>query len=167
MIGLKGAVKLGGCGLLVGGLLVGTVACGGGEPRASQPETAAVTSHQAPDVHWEKDWDAAFARARAENKPVLVSFYADWCVWCKVLDSTTYRDAKVAGVLAQDVVPLSVDIDRADRAVLDRFRIDGPPTIVLLDTSGREMGRIPGYMPPTGFFNTLEGILHPDGTARG
>ena len=166
MTRMRRVIKVSAGALLAGALLAGLVACGGGERAEEAPAAAAVTSHQAVDVHWEKDWDAAFARARTENKPVLVSFYADWCVWCKMLDSTTYQDSKVARVLAEDVVPLSVDIDHTDQGLLQRFRIDGPPTIVLVDASGREMGRIPGYMPPTGFYNTLEGILHA-GTARG
>ena len=43
--------------------------------------------------------------------------------------------------------------------MLARHRIEAPPTIVVLTGDGRELGRIPGYMPPTGFLKTIEGIL--------
>jgi len=140
--------------------LVVTTACGNREPELVAPAVSAVvTSHRAVEVRWEQDWETAFSRARAEGKPVLVNFSAEWCVWCKHLDTITYRDAKVARVLAEQVIPLTIDIDRADGELLSRHRIDAPPTIVLLTGDGRELGRIPGYMPPTGFLKTIESFL--------
>jgi thioredoxin-related protein len=38
--------------------------------------------------------------------------------------------------------------------------VDGLPTVLILDPNGREIGRIPGYMPPTGFLERVEGFLH-------
>jgi thiol:disulfide interchange protein len=159
--------KLGGWGVLVAVALLTGWSCGADREQAPQPaSTSVVTSHRAPDVVWEKDWEAAFARARTEGKPVLVNFYADWCVWCKHLESVTFRDSKVAGMLAGDVVPLAVDIDAASVDVLRRHRIEAPPTILLLDADGAELGRIPGYMPPGGFLRVVESFLPPaDGHA--
>jgi thiol:disulfide interchange protein DsbD len=119
----------------------------------------AVTSHATADVKWESDWDEAFKRARSENKPVLVSFYADWCVWCQHLESITFKDQKVAATLSERVVPLGVDIDHSSRELLQRYRIEAPPTVVVLAPSGDELGRILGYMPPTGFLARVQGIL--------
>jgi thiol:disulfide interchange protein len=141
--------------------------CGAGREQASEPvSNSVVTSHQAPDVVWEKDWDAAFVRARSEGKPVLVNFYAEWCVWCKHLESVTFRDSKVAGMLAGDVIPLAVDIDAVPTDLLRRHRIEAPPTILLLDVDGSELGRIPGYMPPAGFLRVVASFMPPvDGHA--
>jgi len=140
--------------------VLATLSCGGSESKAAVSAVSeAVTSHREVQVHWEKDWEAAFKRARAEHKPVLVSFGAEWCVWCKHLDTITYKDAEVARILADRVVPLEVDIDHAKRELLVRHRIEAPPTIVVLTDDGRELGRIPGYMPPAGFLKTIEGIL--------
>lgn len=136
--------------------------CGAGREQAPAPaSTSVVTSHEAPDVVWEKDWEAAFARARSEGKPVLVNFYADWCVWCKHLESVTFRDSKVAGMLAGAVVPLAVDIDAVSADLLRQHRIEAPPTILLLDVDGSELGRIPGYMPPSGFLRVVESFMPP------
>ena len=157
-----------GAGLLACGALIAAIACADRVQQAPAPVVSeAVTSHGKVDVTWETEWDDAFDRARAEGKPVLVNFYADWCVWCKHLDSITFRDAKVAGVLARQVVPLNVDIDEVERALLAEHRVDAPPMIVLLDADGRELGRIVGYMPPAGFLRTVESILEPAASERG
>jgi thiol:disulfide interchange protein len=138
--------------------LVGT-ACGRHE--AAPPAVAeTVSNHGSVTVEWEKDFPAAIERARSEGKPVLVNFYADWCVWCKRLESTTLRDAKVAALLSDRVVPVNLNVDGDGRELSNRYHVDGLPTILVLDASGNEIGRIPGYMPPTGFLERVEGILH-------
>ncbi len=125
----------------------------------TQPDQLAVRSHSAVDVKWEDNWDDAFARAATEGKPVLANFYAEWCVWCKQLETVTYRDQKVAAMLAESVVPLNVDIE-GDMADLVRdLRIQAPPTIVLFSQGGDEIGRIPGYLPPSTFLTVVEKIL--------
>lgn len=120
---------------------------------------AAVTAHHRVEVPWAPSWDAAFERARAESKPVMVTFSADWCVWCKRLETTTFTDAKVAGVLADQVVPLELDVDGDGRALSERFNIDPLPTTVLLASDGSELGRIVGYVPPGSFLDSLRGFL--------
>lgn len=143
-------------------------ACGGRDEAAPPaPVSSVVTSHDDIEVSWEDDWDTAFKRARAEGKPVLVNFYADWCVWCKHLESITFRDSNVAVLLAGRVVPLNVDIDAVDADLLRRHRVEAPPTIVLLDGNGEELGRIPGYMPPTGFLRAVESFLPTTEGVRG
>ena len=47
-------------------------------------------------IEFEHDWATALQRAKAEHKPMLIDFYTDWCGWCKVQDTTTWRDADVA-----------------------------------------------------------------------
>ena len=137
--------------------LIGT-ACGRSE---TAPPAAAetVTNHGAVTVKWEKDFSAAIERARSEGKPVLVNFYADWCVWCKRLESTTLRDAKVATLLSDRVVPVNLNVEGDGRELSNQYRVDGLPTVLVLDASGREIGRIPGYMPPTGFLEKVEEFL--------
>ena len=137
--------------------LVGT-ACGRSEP-AQTAVAETITNHGTVTVEWEKDLPAAIERAQSEGKPVLVNFYADWCVWCKRLESTTLRDAKVAALLSDRVVPVNLDVDGDGRELSNQYRVDGLPTVLVLDASGREIGRIPGYMPPTGFLEKVEEFL--------
>jgi thiol:disulfide interchange protein len=146
-------------GLLVGAAAAG-VGCGLRQDDAAPPQVEqAVTSHTLVEVRWETDWNRGFERARREGKPVLVDFYADWCVWCKHLETITFRDQKVAALLASRVVPVAVNIDGNVQQLIREHRIEAPPTIVVFDAAGAELGRIPGYLPPTGFLSAVEGIL--------
>lgn len=133
-------------------------ACSRQEPVPAAP-VETISNHATVEIVWESDMPSALERARSEGKPVLVNFYADWCVWCKRLESTTLRDAKVAAVLQSKVVPLSLDVDGEGKELSNEYRVDGLPTIVVLDAGGREIGRIPGYMPPDSFLEQVESFL--------
>ena len=137
--------------------LVGT-SCSRPEPTAPVGAET-VSNHGSVRVEWETDFPDAIKRAQTEGKPVLVNFYADWCVWCKRLDSTTLRDAKVAALLSDRVIAVQLDVDGDGRELSNEYRVDGLPTVLILDPNGREIGRIPGYMPPTGFLERVEGFL--------
>ena len=146
-------------GLIIGALAV-VVGCGSRQDDAAAPQVEqAVTSHTLAEVRWETDWNRGFERARREGKPVLVNFYADWCVWCKHLETITFRDQKVAALLASRVVPVAVNIDGNVQQLIREHRIEAPPTIVVFDPAGAELGRIPGYLPPAGFLGAVEGML--------
>lgn len=139
--------------------LTGVAGCGRNESTVQPAIGETVTAHGTVEVSWAKDLPGALKRARAEDKPVLVNFYADWCVWCKRMESTTLRDNDVKALLRDQVIPLSLDVDGDGRDLSNEYRVDGLPTILVLDGSGREIGRIPGYMPPTGFLERVENFL--------
>ena len=120
----------------------------GGTETAAPP---AVSAHAGEALRWETSWDAAMERARKEKKPVVVDFYADWCVWCKTLDSTTYKDPAVVKYLTTEVVPLKIDVDHGGRELARRWRVSGLPTILIVSADGKELGRIPGYLPAKDF----------------
>lgn len=82
------------------------------------------------------------------GKPAVLDFYADWCVSCKEMDETSWRDAGVRQVLAQ-FVALRADVTQnsgAHAALLGRFGLYGPPGIIIFDAAGRERDRIIGYI---------------------
>jgi len=62
-------------------------------------------------VHWMPWGEAAFARARAEKKPILLDIGAVWCHWCHVMDGESYEDAGIAELLNRDYVCIKVDRD--------------------------------------------------------
>ena len=138
-------------------ILVGT-SCS--RPESTQPVVGeTVSNHGSVRVEWETDFPDAIKRAQSEGKPVLVNFYAEWCVWCKQLETVTFRDQKVAAMLAETVVPLNIDIDGDVAEIVRDHRIQAPPTIVVFSQGGEELGRIPGYLPPSSFLIVVEKIL--------
>ncbi len=138
-----------------------SAACGAGpDSSTADPQVmAAVSAHETTKLDWEQSWDNAFSRARTEDKPVLVSFEAEWCVWCKKLDSTTYRDARVASLITDSLVPLVLDVDGAGSELSETHRVESLPTVLVLSPTGEERGRINGYLPPGKFYDAVSEIL--------
>ena len=85
-------------------------------------------------------WNAAaFARARAERKVVLLSVVAPWSLGCREMDRVTYGDADTAAAISAHCVPVRVDADqRPDRA--DRYALGGLPTTAFLNVDGAVLG---------------------------
>jgi uncharacterized protein YyaL (SSP411 family) len=107
-------------------------------------------------VAWLEWGPEAFARARTEGKPLLLSISASWCHGCAVMDSVSYADARVADRIAADLIPVRVDADRRPD-VNDRYNLDGWPTTVLLTPSG-EMLTGTTYLPPDGLLAMLDEV---------
>jgi len=86
------------------------------------------------------DLDREIAAAAAQNKPVMLDFYADWCVSCKEMERYTFSDAGVMKEMSKAVL-LKADVtanDDIDKALLKRFRLIGPPSILFWDRDGKE-----------------------------
>jgi thiol:disulfide interchange protein DsbD len=99
------------------------------------------------------------ALAATGGKTAMLDFYADWCVSCKEMEKLTFVDPAVKAKLAGTVL-LQVDVtanDPADRAMLKRFGLFGPPGIILFDRSGREIpdSRVIGYQDSARFLASL------------
>ena len=98
-------------------------------------------------------------KLRAPGKPVMLDFYADWCVSCKEMEAFTFSDPKVRAQLDRMLL-LQVDVtahNEQDRALLKRFSLFGPPGIVFFDARGQEIRglRVIGYQNAERFLNTL------------
>ena len=89
----------------------------------------------------------------------MLDFYADWCVSCKEMEKLTFVDPAVKAQLANTLL-LQVDVtanDAADRAMLKRFGLFGPPGIILFDRGGQEIpdSRVIGYQDSSKFLASL------------
>jgi uncharacterized protein YyaL (SSP411 family) len=62
-------------------------------------------------VDWHEWGEEAFARARAENKPILLDIGAVWCHWCHVIDRESYENPEIAAIINRFYVPVKVDRD--------------------------------------------------------
>jgi uncharacterized protein YyaL (SSP411 family) len=87
-------------------------------------------------IHW-LPWGAdAFARARVEGKPVLLSITAAWCRACHEMDRTTYADPGVAALIRDRFIAVRVDTDRRPD-INERYNLGGWPTTAFLTSDGR------------------------------
>ena len=89
------------------------------------------------------------------SKPVMLDFYASWCVSCKELDLITFANKKVKKKLSQFTL-LKVDVsdnNAQDKALQKKFNIVGPPALIFWDTNNKEINqaRIVGYKNPKDF----------------
>ena len=103
------------------------------------------------------------ARLSAADRPVMLDFYADWCVSCKEMEKYTFSDAGVAAQMRRMIL-LQADVTAntdADKALLKRFNLFGPPGIVFFDRQGQERQglRVVGYQPPEKFTKVLDSAL--------
>lgn len=100
------------------------------------------------------------ARLAATTRPVLLDFYADWCVSCKEMEKFTFAEPQVAAKMREFLL-LKADVTAngaEDKALLARFGLFGPPAIVFFDRQGKEIQglRVVGFQPAERFLRILE-----------
>jgi len=111
-------------------------------------------------VQWQRYDTRSIAAA---GKPVIVDFYADWCLPCKELDEKTFSNRAVADELnrfARVKADLTNNDDPQVQKLTKQYRIVGVPTIVFLDSSGHELDaqRLTGFEPPQQFLARLKQV---------
>lgn len=103
-----------------------------------------------------KELDLAIANS---SKPVMLDFYADWCVSCKELEEITFKDEEVLNKLAGFTV-LKADVtanNDDDKALQEKYGIVGPPGLIFWDTNNKEItaSKIVGYKNPKDFLEIV------------
>ena len=98
-------------------------------------------------VNWGKNDDLALAEAKASNRPVLIDFTAaPACTGCARLDAESYMNDEISTYIHRHFISLRMCI-RENAAQFDRFEVLWTPTVLILDSGGRERYRIEGYLP--------------------
>ena len=114
-------------------------------------------------VQWIAYEDQRLASAQFASKPVIIDFYADWCLPCKELDHKTFNQISVMEE-SRRFVRLKADLTRtSDESVKQltaRYRISGVPTIVFLDSAGHEVKnkRLTGFEKPEPFLQRMRAV---------
>ncbi|MCV6904238.1 MAG: protein-disulfide reductase DsbD [Achromobacter xylosoxidans] len=132
---------------------------------ASGGPAAAGTAAHAGEVQFKRvrnnaELDALLAQSQ---QPVMLDFYADWCVSCREMERFTFTDPGVAQRMAgMLLVQADVTANNADdRALLKRFRLFGPPGIMFFAPGGKELpdARVVGFQDAKRFTESLDRVL--------
>jgi thiol:disulfide interchange protein DsbD len=141
-------------------MLVGALA-GSRDPLRPLAAVFGESQPELPATRWSRVASLAELdeKLRAPGRPVMLDFYADWCVSCKEMERFTFSDSRVRREM-EGMLLLQVDVTAnspADRALLKRFSLFGPPGIVFFDSKGREIQglRVIGYQAPDRFLKVL------------
>jgi thioredoxin-related protein len=110
------------------------------------------------------DPDVALEEAAAKETSLLLFLTTDWCSWCRRLEKDVFADpAFKAG--SADWVKLRIDAEKGKGPEwAERFHVSGYPTIILLNSQGREIDRIAGYLPMPTFLETFKNFERGIGT---
>src|SRR5437867_10282619 len=124
----------------------------------------------AEELQWMTDLPKAQAKAKSEKKLVMLDFTgSDWCGWCIKLNKEVFSKPEFAKYAKDNLVLVEVDfphakkqteeLKKANEALLDKYKVDGYPTIIVLNSQGEKIGDT-GYVEggPKAFIAELEKI---------
>ncbi len=123
--------------------------------------TYALWPTEKEEIPWQKYSDAKFEASLNDNHKVVIDFYADWCIPCKELDASTFTDPEVIKA-AEEFDAYKVDMTKTmseqTEKVRKKFNIKGMPTILIFDSTGKEVERLTGFVEPKEFLKILQKI---------
>jgi protein disulfide-isomerase len=127
----------------------------------------ALQSMAAEELNWQTDLPKAQAQAKKEGKLVMMDFTgSDWCGWCIKLHKEVFSQPEFADYAKKNLVLVQVDFPRAkpqsgelksaNQALQEKYKIEGYPTIIVLNGEGKKVGEL-GYQPggPKAFIASL------------
>ena len=130
--------------------------------------------------NWSTNYAKAVEQAKAENKPILLDFTgSDWCGWCMKMKKESLDTPQFTAYAQKNLVLVTLDfphstplppaVKQQNDQLNTRYRAEGFPTFVLVDKTGRELGRQTGYLPggATAFIAMLNKFYVPAPKAAG
>ncbi len=121
-----------------------------------------------PGVTWKPYSEETLQEARNLKKPVIIDFYATWCTPCREIEEVTFHDTAVVKQADSDFVMIKVDVTKGGNPLherlLEQYEVKGVPTIVFLDTDGKEKRdlRLVDYLPPDQFLGRMAELMKGD-----
>lgn len=112
----------------------------------------------AQDVHWRTDYQQARREAQEQNRPLLLDFGTENCLWCKKLDSTTFRVPAIVAALNGRFIPLKIDATK-EAVLTQALQVQNFPTLVLAAPDGRILDLLEGFQEAGPLMERLQRIL--------
>lgn len=113
------------------------------EESGSASDSAASLDNGA-GIDW-KDYTPGMALAREKDKSIFLYFHAPWCTYCTKLKMTTFKDEEIMAYLKANFICVQVDTDQ-NKALATEWQVTGLPTLWFLDSAGKKIDRMPGYV---------------------
>lgn len=129
-----------------------------------QSRIISASAPPASESHWQtvtqpSELDQILAESKSAGQPVLVDWYADWCISCKVIEHEVLSDPKVVSQLGGfRLIRFDMtDSNAEQRALLDRYKLFGPPALLFFGKNGNELGnaRVVGEIDVEAFAERL------------
>jgi thioredoxin-related protein len=110
------------------------------------------------ELHFENGtFQEVLAKAKAENKLLMIDFVTDWCIWCVHTDIKVYTNSEIIDFASKNQINWKVDAEKGEGIELaKKYNVVGYPTIVFVDGDGNEVDRIYGYYPAKDFLETIK-----------
>ena len=110
---------------------------------------AIFTAAASADKGWVTDVDSAVEEAKKKNKAVLIEFTgSDWCPPCIIMDKEVFSQPSFVSKASEDFVLVKIDLPRSNpelseknSKVLNKYKVQGVPTVILMDKEGKEFNR--------------------------
>jgi thioredoxin-related protein len=106
--------------------------------------TVATSSASSGGVEW-YSYNEGMALSQSEKKKVFISFYADWCTYCRRMDATTFKDPVIVSYLKDNFIPIRVDVVR-EKEITAKYNINPLPDSWFISEDGDVIGNKPGFM---------------------
>ncbi len=112
---------------------------------------------------WQPYTPTAYEQSISAHKPVVLDFYADWCIPCKELDEQTFSDPQIRQLLSKTTalkVNLTTDSNAFARELKAKYSVKGVPTVIFIDGQGAERQnlRLTGFEPANKFIQRIQQI---------
>ena len=154
--------------LFLGSLLIAGPACSRDETAREQVSAPEIQQKDLPTKRLA--FNDGLAKARTENKPIFVEFYADWCIFCKKFQKETIKDPKVARMLSENFVYVRLNGENSQNRIRyngksfsnvelsQAFGITAYPSLVFLDSESKPITMLSGFVSPREFMPVLNYI---------
>ncbi len=107
-------------------------------------------------IQWQS-YEEGISRGKAENKKVFLSFYADWCQYCKIMEKETFQNSAVIAYINRNFIPIRVNSDKEQKTAAI-YNVRGLPSTWFLSEKGERIGNRPGLISASEMIPVLKYI---------
>lgn len=109
-------------------------------------------------IAWNEWNPTVFKQAQQENKLVMLYLSADWCMFCKKMENTTWKEQQVIDTVQENFIAVKIK-DEANPELAEKFRTYGRPAVIFYDANETEILQKKGYIKPQWMYWMLLGVV--------